>query len=59
VLWFDGQQWHPVKVTHSEETRKDAFNRVEFEPVVAAALRLEVKLRVGYSAGILEWRVGE
>lgn len=59
VLWFDGQQWHPVKVTHSEETRKDAFNRVEFEPVVATALRIEVKLRTGYSAGILEWRLGE
>jgi hypothetical protein len=59
VLWFDGQEWHAVKVTRGEETRKDAFNRIEFEPVVAVALRIEVRLRAGFSAGILEWRVGE
>ncbi|MDW8290320.1 MAG: glycoside hydrolase family 127 protein [Armatimonadota bacterium] len=59
LLWYDGQQWRPVEVTRSEETRKDAFNRVEFVPVTASAIRIEVKLRAGFSAGILEWRLGE
>ncbi len=59
VLWFDGREWHPVQTMQSVETRKDAFNRVQFAPVVTTAIRIEVKLRAGFSAGILEWRVGE
>lgn len=59
VLWFDGQQWREVKATQSYETRKDTFNRVEFAPVETTALRIEVKLRMGFSAGILEWRIAE
>ena len=37
--------------------KKDKFNTLTFKPVAADALRLEAKLRDGYSAGILEWRV--
>ncbi|MGC8782857.1 MAG: beta-L-arabinofuranosidase domain-containing protein [Armatimonadota bacterium] len=59
VLWFDGQQWHPVQNVQSAEMRRDAFNRVEFTPVVTTAIRIEAELRAGFSAGILEWRVGE
>jgi hypothetical protein len=30
---------------------------VTFAPVTAKALRLKVKLRPGYSGGVLEWKV--
>jgi hypothetical protein len=35
------------------------LNTVTFKPVTVKAVRLEVKLREGFSGGILEWRVGE
>jgi hypothetical protein len=35
----------------------DGFNQARFDPVTTDALRLEVTLREGYSAGVLEWRV--
>ena len=59
VLWFDGTQWRPVQTRQKDETRKDTFNRVEFAPVEAIAVRIEVKLKEGFSGGILEWRLGE
>ncbi|NMC19525.1 MAG: hypothetical protein GYA33_03810, partial [Thermogutta sp.] len=36
---------------------KDRFNRLEFDPVETPQVRLYVKLREGFSGGILEWRV--
>ena len=39
-------------------TAADRYNRVEFRPVTARALRLVVQLRPEKSAGISEWRVG-
>ena len=40
-------------------TTPDTYNRVTFKPVEAEGLRLEVQLQPNYSAGILEWKVGE
>jgi hypothetical protein len=37
----------------------DKFNKVSFEPVTTRELRLEVKLKPGFSGGVLKWRVGE
>lgn len=54
----DGK-WKPVKGVKSYETKKDRFNKVEFEPVTTESVRLEVKLKPDYSGGILEWRVGD
>jgi len=36
---------------------KDQWNRMRFQPVRSAALRIEVELQENYSGGILEWRV--
>ena len=36
---------------------KDEFNRATFDPIQATGLRLQVKLKPGYSGGILEWKV--
>ena len=55
----DKDQWHPVKNPSEYGLKKDTFNRVTFEPVEATAIRLFAQFHPYYSAGILEWRVGE
>jgi uncharacterized protein len=58
LLYRDGSDWRPVEITGSPAgVKKDTFNTLTFKPVRTDALRLEAKLRDGYSAGILEWRV--
>jgi hypothetical protein len=59
VSYRDGGAWKPVEITGGEQpgVKKDAFNKLAFKPVSTSALRLDVKLRDGYSGGILEWRV--
>jgi DUF1680 family protein len=57
LLWRDGAAWKPVKLTRGSSygTAAHRFNRVTFEPVTARELKLEVKLKPGFSGGILEW----
>ena len=56
-IW--GEEWKPVTLrSGTYDTGKDRFCRIEFDPVETRALRLEVKLREGFSGGILEWRTG-
>jgi len=57
VLYRDGSEWKPVNNIDKYVIEKDKFNIVQFEPVKTTALRLSVKLKEGYSAGILEWKV--
>jgi hypothetical protein len=61
LLWRDGKEWRPVKLTGQSRygTALDCFNKVTFEPVTTPELKLEVKLKAGFSGGILEWTVGE
>jgi hypothetical protein len=56
LLWWDGTNWQPVRVSSEYETARDRFSRVRFEPVTTMRLRLEARLRGGAGAGILEWR---
>ena len=37
----------------------DGLTRIHFAPIFTDEIRLEVKLRDGYSAGIYEWLVGD
>lgn len=55
LLYKDGDQWKPIDATYPAAT--DAFNSVSFPAVTTTALRLEAKLKKGFSGGILEWRV--
>jgi DUF1680 family protein len=58
VLYRDQSgAWIPVTGATMPEVVADAFNSVEFDAVSTDALRLEVKLRQGFSGGILEWTV--
>jgi DUF1680 family protein len=61
LLWLDGNEWKPVKLRMGEHygTELDQFNKVSFEPVTTRELRLEAKLKPGYSGGVLKWRITE
>jgi len=59
LLYRDGETWKAVKGVSAYGTEKDKFNRVTFEAITTTELRIEVKLREGFSGGILEWRCSE
>lgn len=49
--------WQPLQLTQPFGVARDQFNCVAFPPLRATGLRIEVQLRAGVSAGILEWQV--
>jgi uncharacterized protein len=57
LLYKDGEEWKPVEATNEFGVGKDAWNKVTFKPVNTAALRLEIVLQPGQSAGVQELRV--
>lgn len=55
VLYRDADdEFHPVPMATSYDTRKDAFNRVTFETVETEAVRIEIVLDEKWSAGVQE-----
>jgi hypothetical protein len=57
LLYKSGDQWLPVSATSSYGTARNAWNAVSFAPVIASALRIELSMQPGFSAGLQEWRV--
>jgi hypothetical protein len=57
LLYREGDQWKPVETTAAYGVAKDAWNKVTFKPVITSALKIEVVLQPGGSAGLQEWRV--
>ncbi len=59
LLYKKGGKWVPVELLPGEKygTRRDGMVRVRFRPVSSRNFRLEVKLKKGFSGGILEWRL--
>ena len=59
VLAKFGSSWKPVEATSEYSAKLDAYNRTTFRPITTAGLRIEAKLQSNFSAGILEWKVGD
>jgi hypothetical protein len=57
VLYRSPQGWREVQAHGPYTVDRDRYNKVYFEPIQTDSLKLEVQLRPGYSAGILEWKV--
>ena len=57
VLVDDGAGFRPVAPFEPPACARDRFDRVLFPPVRALAVKVEVELRRGPSAGILELRL--
>lgn len=56
LLYRDGDDWKPVTTSSTFGTAKDQWNVVTFTPVTTSALRIEVVMQPGFSAGVQEWR---
>jgi hypothetical protein len=54
-----GEGWARVEGTSQLTTDLDKYNRVTFKTVETTGVRIEVQLQPNYSAGILEWKVGQ
>lgn len=59
ILYLDGADWKPVKATTDYPVKLDEWCRVNFSNVTTTALRLQVKLKPDWAAGVHEWRVVE
>jgi DUF1680 family protein len=59
LLWRDGDAWKPVELTAGAKygTALDRLNEITFAPLTTRELKVEVKLKPGFSGGILEWHV--
>jgi hypothetical protein len=57
LLYRDGVDWKPVETDEEFGVELNRFNRVNFKPVTSTEFRVEVQLREGVSAGILEWQL--
>lgn len=57
LQYREGEKWIDVADADGYGVKPDRFNRAAFTPVVTGEMRMQVKLRPGFSGGILEWRV--
>ena len=57
LLYHRDGKWVEVPGPSEYGVHKDRYNRLTFDPVETDGLRIAIKLREGYSGGILEWRV--
>jgi DUF1680 family protein len=57
LLYKSGDQWLPVQATGSYRAERNTWNAVAFTPVTTAALRIELSMQPGFSAGLQEWKV--
>jgi len=57
LLYKSGDQWLPVQTTSAYGVARNAWNPIAFTPVTTAALRIELSMQQGFSAGLQELRV--
>jgi hypothetical protein len=59
IEYLDGSSWKPVAAEGSYPVAPDKWCDVCFAPVQTTALRLVVKLKPDWAAGVHEWKVLE
>lgn len=59
VLYRDGESWKEVSAAAGYPVAIDRESQVSFSPVFTSALRIEVLLQEGATAGMFEWRVND
>jgi len=57
LMYKKGNSWAQVKAKGEYGVKKDQYNRLEFEPVTTAGLRLEIRQPDDYATGVQEWKV--
>lgn len=57
LLYKSGDRWLPVESAGVFGVERNAWNAVAFTPVTTPALRIELAMQAGFSAGLQEWKV--
>lgn len=57
LYYKDGDHYREVEYLSPCTVNKDCYNSVNFKPVKTTSLKIEAKLRDGFSGGVLEWKV--
>lgn len=57
LLYKDGDGWKPVDASGEFGVAKDRYNVVHFTSVTTSALRLELVMQAGVSAGVQKWKI--
>ena len=57
LLYRDGENWKEVSPSRDYPISANQFNDLEFAPVTTAALRIEVQLQKGGTAGLYRWNI--
>ena len=57
LLYKSGDQWLPVETTDAFGTARNIWNALRFKPVTTSALRIELTMQQGFSAGLQELKV--
>ncbi len=57
LFYRDGDAWKPVENPTAYGVEKGKLNKVAFKAIKTNGLRLEVKLKPNWSAGIYDWSV--
>lgn len=57
--YLDGSTWKPVQAESDYGIGLDRWYEVRFQPVQTNALRLSLRMKPGWAAGIHEWKVIE
>ena len=55
ILYLNGNIWEPVKARSRYKISKNEWNTLSFKPVVTQSVKIKVKLKKDFSAGIYEW----
>jgi len=57
IQYLTGNIWKPVKHKSAYKVTKNGWDSINFVPVKASAIKIQVKLNKDFSAGIYEWIV--
>jgi hypothetical protein len=57
LLYRSGDRWLPVQANAPFGVARNAWNPLGFTPVTTTALRIELTMQPGFSAGLQEWKV--
>lgn len=57
IEYLDAGSWKPVSASAPYTVKGDSWNEVEFAPVKTTALRIVLKMKDGWAAGVRQWQV--
>jgi uncharacterized protein len=55
ILYLNGNIWEPAITKSRYKISKNEWNTISFKPVVTRSVKIKVKLKKDFSAGIYEW----